>query len=81
MGDGDKRSCEEITFFYSLPDAAKKAILAVILLSVGCASGYAAWFVYNRVQAQRKKDAAENLDKGLGKGWDKDKEKTDNQMI
>mmetsp|Transcript_41361 Transcript_41361/g.95541 ORF Transcript_41361/g.95541 Transcript_41361/m.95541 type:complete len:957 (+) Transcript_41361:51-2921(+) len=81
MGDGDERSCEEITFFYSLPDAAKKAILAVVLLSVGCASGYAAWFVYNRVQAQRKKDAAENLDKGLGKGWDKDKEKTDNQMI
>jgi len=83
MGDGDKRSCEEITFFYDLPDAVQKAILAIVLLSVGCVSGYAAWFVYNRVQAQKAKEAAENLDKGLGKGWDnqKEKDKMDNQMI
>ena len=53
MGDGDERSCEEIIFFYKLPEVAQKAILAIVLLSVGCASGYAAWFVYNRVQVSK----------------------------
>ena len=80
MGDGDKRSCEEIVFFFKANKTVKTVVAFVVLTIIGVLSGYAAWFAYNTVKRIKAKEAKENLAKGAGAGWE-NKEKADNEMM
>ena len=56
MGDGDQKSCEEISFFFSSSSASTAALvgLAIGLAFVGFAAAWASMFCYNRIKAKQE---------------------------
>ena len=55
MGDGDLKSCEEISFFYGGSSATTALVgLAIGLAFVGFAAAWASVFCYNRIRAGRR---------------------------
>jgi hypothetical protein len=55
MGDGDLKSCEEISFFYGGSSATTALVgLAIGLAFVGFAAAWASVFCYNRIRARQE---------------------------
>ena len=48
MGDGEKKSCEEITWFTNASSTVRYLVLATILSIIGVFAFWAAVYIYNR---------------------------------
>ena len=58
MGDGDKKSCEEISFYFSSASSTTVVLvaLAIGLAFVGFAAAWASVFCYNRIRAKQEQN-------------------------
>jgi hypothetical protein len=55
MGDGKKKPCDEISYFFGKPGTNTRLIwLAVVLAVVGFAAAWASVYCFNRVRARRE---------------------------
>ena len=81
-GDGEKRSCEEISWFVSASNTTKVFLLAAALSITGILTAWLAVYIYNRMKRRASEAAsAEDQDSFKGTSWNKDTEMADRAMI